>query len=182
VYVNPAVTGGPLTQGDEIPDASGPGLDNAVFRIYRYPPDYPGLAGRDLTPIGPIEQYLQTASLTLRSGDYGVVTNRGEGTYSYGVGQLVTIEAEANPCCEFESWTVLSGTALIDDPGSSHATFRMTSQDTTIRANFRELVPIPTLPGPVLAPMAIGLLAAANLVIRRRGRSAGPEGHSASKN
>ncbi len=26
------------------------GFGNAVFRVYRYGPDYPGLAGRDLTP------------------------------------------------------------------------------------------------------------------------------------
>ena len=49
-YVNPVGPGGPLMQGDAVP-----GWDNIVFRAYRYPPDYPGLAGRDLTPKGPIE-------------------------------------------------------------------------------------------------------------------------------
>jgi hypothetical protein len=28
---------------------------NAVFRVHRYAPDYPGLAGRGLTPKGVIE-------------------------------------------------------------------------------------------------------------------------------
>jgi len=54
-YVNPVVDTGPLTQGET------PSLDvrghnyNAVFKIHRYAPDYPGLAGRDLTPRGVIE-------------------------------------------------------------------------------------------------------------------------------
>jgi hypothetical protein len=30
-------------------------LWNAVFKIHRYAPDYPGLAGRDLSPGKPIE-------------------------------------------------------------------------------------------------------------------------------
>jgi hypothetical protein len=30
-------------------------LLNNVFNVQRYPPDYPGLAGRDLTPGGYIE-------------------------------------------------------------------------------------------------------------------------------
>ena len=54
-YVNPMVRGGILAQGEN------PGKDmrghlwNAVFKVHRYPPDYPGLAGRDLTPKGVIE-------------------------------------------------------------------------------------------------------------------------------
>jgi uncharacterized protein (TIGR03437 family) len=56
-YVNPVVQAGPLTQGQT------PALDaknenmNAVFKVRKYAPDYAGLAGRDLTPKGPIEQY-----------------------------------------------------------------------------------------------------------------------------
>ena len=48
-YVNPVGTDGPLTQGDPRPK-----LGFAVFRVTRYAPDYPGLAGRDLTPGGPL--------------------------------------------------------------------------------------------------------------------------------
>jgi hypothetical protein len=49
-YVNPVVTAGRLSQGDPIPlDGRGHQL-NAVFKIQRYAPDYPGLAGKDLTP------------------------------------------------------------------------------------------------------------------------------------
>jgi formylglycine-generating enzyme required for sulfatase activity len=58
-YINPVVLTGPMTQGDAIPlDPVRAGeLMNAVFRIYRYGPTYPGLIGRDLTPGLPVELY-----------------------------------------------------------------------------------------------------------------------------
>jgi formylglycine-generating enzyme required for sulfatase activity len=57
-YINP-VTTAPLAQGSTIPaDPNKAGqYMNAVFRVVRYGTDYPGLQGRDLTPIGPIETY-----------------------------------------------------------------------------------------------------------------------------
>jgi hypothetical protein len=63
-YVNPVVHNGILAQGERS------GLDhrghnwNAVFKIHRYPVDYPGLAGKDLTPLGPIEQPASLAGKT----------------------------------------------------------------------------------------------------------------------
>jgi hypothetical protein len=54
-YVNPMVRGGMLAQG-ELPGKDMRGhLWNAVFKVHRYAPDHPGLAGRDLTPKGVIE-------------------------------------------------------------------------------------------------------------------------------
>jgi len=54
-YVNPMVHGGILAQG-ELPGKDVRGhLWNAVFKVHRYAPGYPGLAGRDLTPKGVIE-------------------------------------------------------------------------------------------------------------------------------
>jgi phosphatidylethanolamine-binding protein (PEBP) family uncharacterized protein len=54
-YVNPMVRGGILAQG-EVPGKDMRGhLWNAVFKVHRYAPDYPGLVGRDLTPKGVIE-------------------------------------------------------------------------------------------------------------------------------
>ncbi len=53
-YVNPVTRYGPQQQGGVIPA----GL-NDVFKVRRYPPDYPGLAGRNLDPLGPIETYPQ---------------------------------------------------------------------------------------------------------------------------
>jgi hypothetical protein len=54
-YVNPTVRNGILAQGET------PGKDmrghlwNAVFKVHRYAPDFPGLKGKDLTPKGVIE-------------------------------------------------------------------------------------------------------------------------------
>ena len=54
-YVNPAVRGGILAQG-EVPGKDVRGhLFNAVFKAHRYAPDYAGFQGRDLTPKGLIE-------------------------------------------------------------------------------------------------------------------------------
>ena len=56
-YVCPVTDSGPLTQGDVIP-GDGVRADqymNAVFRVYRYAPDYAGLLGRDLTAQGTVE-------------------------------------------------------------------------------------------------------------------------------
>ena len=57
-YVNPVVKEGPLAKNAGIPtDPVRAGeLMNAVFRVYRYAPDNPGLAGRDLTPQGTLEK------------------------------------------------------------------------------------------------------------------------------
>jgi len=63
-YVNPVVHNGILAQGENS------GLDhrghnwNAVFKIHRYANDYPAFAGKDLTPIGPIEQPASMAGKT----------------------------------------------------------------------------------------------------------------------
>lgn len=60
-YVNPVVSTGPLTQGDPIPTGGGGGQENSVFRCSRYAPDFAGLAGRDLTPMGTVEHQPTTA-------------------------------------------------------------------------------------------------------------------------
>ena len=54
-YVCPVVRTGPLAQGER-PGKDHRGHDwNAVFKIHRYPPDYPAFAGRDLAPGKTIE-------------------------------------------------------------------------------------------------------------------------------
>ncbi|MFZ4617271.1 MAG: aryl-sulfate sulfotransferase, partial [Rectinemataceae bacterium] len=54
-YVNPVVRGGILAQG-ELPGKDSRGhLFNAVFKVHRYSPDFAGLKGRLLSPIGVIE-------------------------------------------------------------------------------------------------------------------------------
>jgi len=53
-YVSPVVKTGPLAQSAAIPEdpAREGEYMNGVFRVRRYPADYAGLAGRDLTPQG----------------------------------------------------------------------------------------------------------------------------------
>ena len=53
-YVNPVIASGPMTQGDVIPVSNG-SFENSAFRSPRYAPDYPGLAGHDLSPHGTLE-------------------------------------------------------------------------------------------------------------------------------
>ena len=57
-YVCPVATT-ILAQGSAIPidPARTDQFMNAVFRVYRYAPTFPGLVGKDLTAIGPIETY-----------------------------------------------------------------------------------------------------------------------------
>jgi len=49
-YVNPVTVAGPVVNG-----ATFPAFRTFLFRAYRYPADYAGLAGRDLTPGPPLE-------------------------------------------------------------------------------------------------------------------------------
>jgi len=44
-YVNPVTLTGVMEQGQPMV-----GKSNEVFRVYRYPPDYAGFEGQDLTP------------------------------------------------------------------------------------------------------------------------------------
>ena len=54
-YVSPVTDRGPLVQGAPIPLRNAEDTTNRVFQAKRYGADYPGLAGRDLTPMGVIE-------------------------------------------------------------------------------------------------------------------------------
>ncbi len=73
-YVNPIEAAGPLTQGDPIPTNTTAFSGNEVYRAYRYAPDYPGLAGRDLTPGAPLE-------IRLDSDDDGLFDHEETKTY-----------------------------------------------------------------------------------------------------
>ena len=63
-YVNPVTGDGPLRQGDPIPPFSVDFQANFVFKIMRYGADFPGLAGRDLTPGGALELPKPTPTAT----------------------------------------------------------------------------------------------------------------------
>ncbi len=64
LYVNPVTASGALTQGEEVPFLSPTSTANRAFRAVRYPENYPGLAGRDLTPQGPLEGRACAADLS----------------------------------------------------------------------------------------------------------------------
>ena len=70
-YVNP-VTSAPLAQGSAIPTDPNALFQtqylNEVFKVHRYPTNYPGLAGKDLTPRGTIEIYSGAATDTVGLG------------------------------------------------------------------------------------------------------------------
>ena len=68
-YLCPETTA-PLAQGSSIPLDSGHAGQymNAVFRVARYPSNYAGLAGKDLTPRGTIETYTGAATDTVGLG------------------------------------------------------------------------------------------------------------------
>jgi len=59
-YINPISNGNTTNQGDVVGA-------NQVYRCTRYAPDYPGLAGRDLTPTSAVEIYDVTISGTQHS-------------------------------------------------------------------------------------------------------------------
>ncbi|MEE8578250.1 MAG: choice-of-anchor X domain-containing protein, partial [candidate division Zixibacteria bacterium] len=61
-YLNPVIISGPLNQGDTLTVG-----DLNVFRCRRYPLDYPGLDGRDLSPGAPVEGYPVTIAGTSHS-------------------------------------------------------------------------------------------------------------------
>ena len=69
-YVNPVADSGPMYQGDTArDDPHRPGQKmNAVFKIARYAPDYPGLVGRNLEPQGPIERHRPGVQETAEPG------------------------------------------------------------------------------------------------------------------
>jgi len=74
-YVNPVANGNPVRQGDTIP-ANPQFLQNIAFRVERYPADYPGLQGKDLTPGLPLEEYVSPAApppAPLSPADRGIV-------------------------------------------------------------------------------------------------------------
>jgi hypothetical protein len=60
-YLNPVTDSIRLFQGDTVPGGM-MGKQNATFRVTRYAPDYPGLAGKDLTPGYPLERYRSPAA------------------------------------------------------------------------------------------------------------------------
>ncbi|PNQ75371.1 hypothetical protein C1T31_04365 [Hanstruepera neustonica] len=65
-YINPNTVGGILSQGETA-------SQNNVFRVKKFPYDYPAFTGRDLTPGNPIENNPDLSECTLLSTpEYGI--------------------------------------------------------------------------------------------------------------
>ncbi len=84
-YVNPMRPTGPLTQG-QTP------ANNIVFRVVRYAPDYPGLAGRDLSPGAPLELSPVTFSGTAHSPTEPYPSDSVVITTSLDIGTVVALD------------------------------------------------------------------------------------------
>jgi sugar lactone lactonase YvrE/formylglycine-generating enzyme required for sulfatase activity len=67
-YTGPVENTGPMTQGDTASLDIRNHQYNAVFKVRRYPVDYAGLQGKDLTPRGTVEIYAGAATDTAGLG------------------------------------------------------------------------------------------------------------------
>ncbi|MCX7047485.1 MAG: DUF1566 domain-containing protein [Candidatus Sumerlaeota bacterium] len=142
-YICPVTDAGPMTQGDAIPADPRGGFLNAVFQADRYAPDYPGLAGKDLTPRGPIEQTTTPSQFML------VVTldGLGSGTVTrqpllmlYPQGTTLTLTAQPTTAGVFPSvFTHWTG----DVVSTSNPLILVIDHHTTVTARF-DLVPTKT--------------------------------------
>lgn len=65
-YINPVTDSPRLYQGETVP-GNPTGKQNNTFRATSYPPEYPGLAGRNLTLGYPLERYRTRQSVSLPS-------------------------------------------------------------------------------------------------------------------
>ena len=116
-YVNPVSINGILAQGEQA-------SSNPVFRCYRYGFDYSAFIDRDMTPSGPIENYLSLST-----------DNRDEFNFNY------KIKAYPNP---FNNQTTIS----FDDNNMNEAELlihdvkgkRIISYKHTIKARGRQKV------------------------------------------
>lgn len=96
-YVNPVVIAGPLAQGSR--PAPGIAQENAVFKTRRYPADYPGLAGRTLTPGDVIEIY--DAPSPAPDGRFGTAALRASKLDAAGSQVRVTWDAASCPSPDY---------------------------------------------------------------------------------
>ena len=116
-YINPVSINGILAQGEEA-------SSNPVFRCHRYGINYSAFLGRDMTPIGPIENYLSL-----------ITENREEFNYEG------NIKAYPNPfnnqtTISFDSYNINNAEILIHDINGR----RIKSYKHTIRFRGRQKV------------------------------------------
>jgi hypothetical protein len=111
-YLCPVAANGPLGWADSIPDdpvRAGEKM-NAVFRVYKYPLNYAGFSGRDMTPGAYVELYKTSVSTAMtyvpvRAQLYQNYPNPFNPTtrISYTIGRVVAPSASEGPAVSGES-------------------------------------------------------------------------------
>ncbi|NLD93261.1 MAG: hypothetical protein GX639_11410, partial [Fibrobacter sp.] len=79
---------------------------------------------------------IKSYSLTVKAGNGGDVSEPASSTITVNHGTKTHVQAVAKSGYEFENWSVTSGTATIDAPGSFSTTVALTSGNATVTANF----------------------------------------------
>ncbi len=131
-YQNPISNSGIVNQGDNVPSAPA----TSLFRATKYPIDHPAFQGRNLTPLGPIENYNEFFELSIESSHPGLVMYPLDNNMQLGPGQKMPLIAAKDSQYMFVEWTIESGTIVIDDLMSRHTHVVMNSENVTIKAHF----------------------------------------------
>ncbi len=132
-FQNPMANSGILFQGDQVPSAPA----TSLFRASRYPKNHPAFIGRDLEPIGTIEQYLISRTLTIESTIPELIIYPTVANATIGEGQRLPLIFQGGGQYVFSHWEVLSGNPTIDDEFSEHTNVVMGDADTVIKANYQ---------------------------------------------
>jgi len=131
-YQNPITNNaGILFQGD-IPAAA---PYAALFRASRYTQEYILAINKPLSNTVTIERYNSNSALTLQTNILGPIVTPVQGVYTYGNGQLITLNALQSESYIFLDWTIVSGSAIINSPNTSFTTAIIDS-DAVIQANY----------------------------------------------
>ena len=132
-YQNPITSNaGILSQGDS--PAAAPYA--ALFRASRYTQEYILNINKPLSNTLTIELYNTNSTLTLQTNISGPIITPAQGIYTYGNGQLITLNALQSDSYQFLDWTIISGTAIINNPNTSFTTAIINSDDAVIQANY----------------------------------------------
>ncbi len=131
-YQNPIANSGVLLQGDDVPFAPA----TSLFRASRYPSEHPAFGGKNLVPLGPVEQYASFHSLTIQSTHPELLLYPPSTQMDLGSGQKIPLIAKEHEQYTLNEWTVLSGSLVIDDTFSAHTQLLMAADDAIIQAEF----------------------------------------------
>ncbi len=131
-YQNPIDNSGILFQGDAVPAAPA----TSLFRASRYPSNHPAFTGRNLVPLGPIEQYNSFQSLTIQSTHPELLNYPPMGQIDLGVGQKIPLITRDKGQFIFIDWSIVSGSPVIEETTSVHTNLVMGAEDAIIQANF----------------------------------------------